>query len=253
LSSKGLEILFRDEYQKSTGILNGIDEQVWDPQTDTMIKPVYDIAGAEKGKLANKKALCKEFNLDYRKPLIAFIGRLVTEKGADLLPDILLQSLAKSKDLSFLILGSGEKAVEDSLTEIAEKFSAQCSGYIGYNEKLSHRIYAGADFLIMPSRVEPCGLNQLYALKYGTMPLVSATGGLKDTVKDFVKDSEGYGITFTPDNIPEAVAAIDRAVTLYKDTSRLQQLRRRMMMLDFSWDNSADQYIKLYKTLKPDI
>lgn len=251
LSCKGLETLFRAERQKGLGILNGTDDSVWNPKTDEMIVHNFYTETAEQGKLKNKKALCKEFGLDHKKPLVVFIGRLVTEKGADLLPDILLQSFEKSKEVNFLILGSGEKSIENSLTEIGGKFPTQCCIYIGYNEKLSHRIYAGADFLIMPSRVEPCGLNQLYSLKYGTMPLVSNTGGLKDTVLDFEKDSEGYGITFNTGSVPQAVTAIERALAVYNDSSMLKLLRKRMMSLDFSWNNSANQYIKLYQSLNP--
>ncbi|HXI00664.1 MAG TPA: glycogen/starch synthase [Sphingobacteriaceae bacterium] len=251
LNCKGLEPLFQAEWQKGLGILNGIDDSVWNPETDEMISPNYNTKTAGPGKLKNKKVLCTEFGLDHEKALVVFIGRLVTEKGADLLPEILLQSLNKSKEVNFLILGSGEKAIENSLAAIGEKFPTQCSVFIGYNEKLSHRIYAGADFLIMPSRVEPCGLNQLYSLKYGTMPLVSNTGGLKDTVRDFEKDNEGYGITFNTDSIAEAVTAIDRALTVYQDKTLLKLLRERMMSLDFSWNNSANQYIKLYQGLKP--
>lgn len=251
ISSKGLETLFQAEREKCIGILNGIDDSVWNPETDKMLAQNYTIQTAEQGKQTNKKALCKESGLDNKKPLVVFIGRLVGEKGADLLPDILIQSIERSKDVNFLILGSGEKAIEASLIEVGKKHPTQCSVVIGYNEQLSHRIYAGADFLIMPSRVEPCGLNQLYSLKYGTMPIVSSTGGLKDTVIDFAKDSNGYGITFDTGSLPEAVAAVERAITLYKDRLMLKVLRKRMMSLDFSWDNSANQYKNLYHNLNP--
>jgi starch synthase len=120
--------------------------------------------------------------------------------------------------------------------------------FIGYNEELSHRIYAGADFLLMPSRVEPCGLNQLYSLRYGTVPVVHSTGGLKDTVID-IESKNGYGICFNNLTEEDAAQAIARAVELYANTSQLQLLRKRMMSLDFSWDKSAQQYIKLYNSL----
>ena len=249
VSCRGLETLFQAERQKSTGILNGIDEAVWNPASDSMITRKYTTKTAEQGKEANKKALCKEFGLSSRKPLVAFIGRLVGEKGADLLPDIILQSIENTINVNFLILGSGENAIETSLTSIAEKFPTQCNVFIGYNEQLSHRIYAGADFLIMPSRVEPCGLNQLYSLKYGTMPIVSSTGGLKDTVIDFTNETNGFGIIFNPGDIPAAVDAIQRAISLYGDRPFLRSLRNRMMMLDFSWEASANQYKKLYQSL----
>ncbi|HEY0897720.1 MAG TPA: glycosyltransferase, partial [Sphingobacteriaceae bacterium] len=124
-----------------------------------------------------------------------------------------------------------------------------CAVYIGYNEELSHHVYAGADFLIMPSRVEPCGLNQLYSLHYGTMPIVCSTGGLKDTVIDFEEES-GYGIRFDSATVISACLAIKRAVKLYRDAAQLNAYRKQMMALDFSWQHAARQYINLYKTLK---
>jgi starch synthase len=120
--------------------------------------------------------------------------------------------------------------------------------YIGYNEDLAHQVYAAGDFLLMPSRVEPCGLNQLYALRYGTVPIVRSTGGLRDTVIDF-GDENGYGITFTNISAVEAGVAVDRALTLYANAPHIKLLRKRMMELDFSWDKSAKEYIELYESL----
>lgn len=122
--------------------------------------------------------------------------------------------------------------------------------FIGYNEELAHLVYAGSDFLLMPSRVEPCGLNQLYAIRYGTVPMVRSTGGLKDTVIDF-GDEGGYGIRYEETSVPDIEYAISRALVLYKNNKHLQQLRKRMMALDFSWDVSAKQYIDLYKSIIP--
>ncbi len=250
IQSNGLEYLFYIEGHKGKGIINGIDTQVWNPATDPMLVKNYTVKTADKGKTENKAALCERFKLSPDKPLFVFIGRLVDEKGADMLPQIIRQSLDKHKDeLSFLILGSGELEVEMELSQLSEQFAGECNVYIGYNEELAHQIYAGADFLLMPSRVEPCGLNQLYALRYGTVPIVRRTGGLRDTVIDF-GDENGYGITFNNISVGEACTAVDRAKHLYSNTALLKQLRKRMMELDFSWDKSASEYIELYKSLK---
>src|SRR6201999_1363097 len=151
---------------------------------------------------------------------------------------------------SFLMLGTGEPWIEQQLTELKNQFPGQCNVFVGYDESLSHLIYAGADFLLMPSRVEPCGLNQLYALRYGTVPVVRSTGGVKDTVIDF-GDEGGYGIRFTNVNVDDISSSISRAVVLYDDTPHLQQIRKRMIALDFSWDRSAKEYIQLYESLNP--
>lgn len=250
-NSNGLETLFGMEKQKGVGIINGIDTDVWNPATDTMIEANYAADAPDKNKLRNKKLLCKEFGLTSTKPLLAFIGRLVGEKGADLLPQIIRQTLSQQKgQFNILILGSGEKTVETELLALKTEFKKNYNVVIGYNELLSHRIYASADFLLMPSRVEPCGLNQLYALRYGTVPIVRNTGGLRDTVID-MRLVNGYGIRFDNATVEEACTAIERAAGLYKNTDRLQLLRKRMMGLDFSWHRSASQYIDVYTSLTP--
>jgi starch synthase len=250
IQSNGLEYLFYTERFKGLGIINGIDTQVWDPQTDPMLTTNYSIKKADAGKQMNKLVLCERFGLSPDKPLFTFIGRLVIEKGADMLPGIIRRSLDENPDgINFLILGSGDAEVELELTELKDQFRGRFNLFIGYDEGLAHQIYAGADFLLMPSRVEPCGLNQLYALRYGTVPIVRSTGGLKDTVIDFGNE-DGYGITFNNNNIDEACHAVWRGITLYQNTPHLQLLRKRMMTLDFSWDKSAKEYINLYESLK---
>lgn len=246
-----LSRLFMMEQQKGYGILNGIDTAVWDPRKDPMLLQRYNSRTVKSGKSANKHALCAQYHLDEKKPLVAFIGRLVGEKGADLLPEIILTSLMDLPgEVNFLVLGSGEKIIEYQLKDLNEKHPAHCAVYIGYNEELSHHVYAAADFLLMPSRVEPCGLNQLYSLRYGTMPVVSGTGGLKDTVLDVDDDENGYGIRFEAASVAGACSAIRRAVRLYREPALLNGLRRKMMALDFSWQHAARQYMNLYKTLK---
>jgi starch synthase len=250
-NSNGLEYLFYLERAKGQGIVNGIDTEVWNPYTDPMIAGPIDPLLPAKGKLANKKALCERFGLSPEQPLIAFIGRLVTEKGADLLPEAFTQSLNDhAGKVNILMLGAGDKETEAALTQLNDEFPDNYKTYIGYNEELAHLIYAGADFLLMPSRVEPCGLNQLYALRYGTVPIVRRTGGLIDTVIDF-GDEGGYGICFNQSNVNDIVYSISRAIELYKNTEHLQLLRKRMMALDFSWTQSAKQYNLLYESLTP--
>ncbi len=247
-SSNGLEKLFIMEKNKGVGIINGIDTQVWDPETDPMISDNYTIDTTDSGKKANKKSLCKEFGLAAAKPLVVFIGRLVGEKGAELLPEAIESCLNVYKGkVNFIVLGSGESEIEKELEKLSAKHKKQYGVYIGYDEELSHRIYAGADFLMMPSRVEPCGLNQLYAVRYGTMPIVHSTGGLKDTVIDV--NNEGYGITFEKLEVQELIKAVGRALDIFTEGNRMSELRKKMMSLDFSWDRSAKEYIDLYKSL----
>jgi len=250
-AANGLENLFEYEKGKSAGVLNGIDTQVWNPQTDSMIIKNYDKILVEKGKLKNKKELCSQFGLDPDKPLISFIGRLVGEKAADLLPEAISQSIYQHHGhASFLVLGSGEPQLENQLDDMKHQFSGYYNSYIGYSEPLSHLLYAGSDFLLMPSRVEPCGLNQMYALRYGTVPIVRSTGGLKDTVTDF-GDWQGFGIRFNEASVWDITYSIGRAIDLYNNKPDLYHwMRSHMMTIDHSWDSSAQQYIDIYNSLK---
>lgn len=244
--ANGLEALLRYERGKCSGILNGIDNEVWDPKTDPMLEKTYTSRTVESGKRANKEALCAVFNLDPAKPLFTFIGRLVGEKGADLLPDIFHNALAHSSgNINILVLGSGDPIVEARLNELNKWFPGNYNTYIGYNEKLSHQIYAGADFLLMPSRVEPCGLNQLYALRYGTIPIVRRVGGLRDTVVDI--GDGGFGICHDQTSIWDVGQAMGRAYELYQDKKRVKDILKYTMQLDHSWDRAAQQYIETYQ------
>jgi len=249
-SSNGLEYLFHLERAKGSGIINGIDTEVWNPKTDPMIPHKYTAAKPEEGKAQNKVEICQKFGLDVEKPLISFIGRLVLEKGADLIADAIRRSMHEHPgQFSFLMLGTGEPWIEQQLAELKNQFPGLCNVFVGYDESLSHLIYAGSDFLLMPSRVEPCGLNQLYSLRYGTVPIVRSTGGLKDTVIDF-GDEGGYGIRFNNISVDDISYSIGRALSLYQNKPHLELLRKRMMALDFSWDRSAKEYITLYESLK---
>ena len=248
--ANGLESLFQYETGKCVGILNGIDTAIWNPATDPFIQKNYDERSVKEGKKKNKKEICARFGLDADKPLFTFIGRLVGEKAADVLPDAIRDCIYQHEgNASFLILGSGDPLVEARLDDLKNQIGGYYNNYIGYNEALSHQIYAAADFLLMPSRIEPCGLNQMYALRYGTVPMVRSTGGLKDTVKDF-GDWQGYGIRFNHASVQDIVHAVGRAIDLYFNKKELYSwMRSYMMQIDNSWDRSADEYIRLYESL----
>jgi starch synthase len=247
--ANGLENLFEYEKGKCVGILNGIDNDVWDPLTDTYILDNFSYKDVDAGKKLNKKKLCDDFGLHIEKPLFIFIGRLVGEKSAELLPQAINDSIYHiSGKMNFLILGSGDSWVEMQLEIMKSSLMGFYNSQIGYNEKLAHQMYAGADFLLMPSKVEPCGLNQMYALRYGTMPIVRSTGGLKDTVTD-IGDKDGFGIRFNLASVGDITLSIYRATELYADKKKLTAVRKRMMQIDNGWEVSADKYIKLYESV----
>ena len=248
-NANGLESLFEYEQGKCTGILNGIDTAVWDPAIDPYIDPNFTAKDAAIGKLANKKVLCDLFNLDIAKPLFIFIGRLVHEKAADLLPQAIYDSVYHMEGkMNFLVIGSGEPSVERELENMKSQLEGYYNSQIGYNEKLSHQMYAGADFLLMPSRVEPCGLNQMYAMRYGTVPIVRNTGGLRDTVIDY-GEPNGYGIRFNDATVWDITYSIHRALEMYNKPKLLKKILATIMKLDFSWETSTQRYIKLYEGL----
>jgi starch synthase len=246
--ANGLENLLRFERSKSVGILNGIDTDVWNTQTDEMLHANYTLKGFKKGKAANKAFLCEQFNLDPKLPLFTFIGRLVGEKGADLLPQICSVALNEFyQKLNILILGSGDTNVERDLQNLQNFYHGNFNTYIGYNEKLAHIIYAGADFLLMPSRVEPCGLNQMYALRYGTIPIVRRTGGLKDTVYDF--GDGGFGICHDKTTVFDVTHSMYRGIQLYADTKTFEAIIKTTMQIDHSWHKVAEEYSAVYQSL----
>jgi starch synthase len=194
-SANGLEALFEYEKGKCYGILNGIDTKVWDPETDSYLENHYNIKSLAAGKAKNKEILCNRFGLDMKKPLISFIGRLVGEKGADLLPQAIGDSFYYiGRKSNFLILGSGEAHIQDNLERVSKFSEGDFSIFIGYDEGLSHMIYAGADFILMPSRVEPCGLNQMYAMIW----YHSDCSGHRRTERHGHRyyEPNGYGIRF---------------------------------------------------------
>lgn len=247
-SANGLESLFNMVRYKSKGILNGIDIEVWDPATDPALEKNYSIKNYEVGKQENKEKLCKLFNLDPTKPLFSFIGRLLEEKGGDLLPHASAVSLSENyQKLNILILGSGNAAIENQLNSLLQDYKGNYNTFIGYNEELAHLIYAGSDFLLMPSRVEPCGLNQMYSLRYGTIPIVRRTGGLKDTVIDF--GDNGNGICHDQATVDDVCYSIQRAIKLFDDKKELNKIRKIGMNTDHSWERVCQEYIEMYKQI----
>ncbi|WP_027377539.1 glycogen synthase [Kaistella palustris] len=244
-SFRGLESLVRQEGSKAYGIINGIDTEVWDPKTDAFLDFNFDRNDVFTGKWKNKKALCEEYGLNPDLPLFSFIGRFAGEKGADLLPDIVEKSIHQTHGaLNIIILGSGDPVIENRLRELSAIYSNFALD-LGYKEYLSHKIYASSDFLLMPSRVEPCGLNQMYAMRYGTVPVVRYIGGLRDTVEDI--STGGSGLNFGAATADDTVNAMHRAVHIYHHRELMDQLVISNMNFDFSWENSAFKYLQMYR------
>jgi starch synthase len=247
-SANGLESLFQKVRYKSKGILNGIDNRVWNTETDAMLYTNYTIENQESGKQENKEKLCTRFNLNPTKPLFSFIGRLFPEKGADLLPEASALALSENKEaINIFILGSGSTEIENQLTELSQDYKGSFNVFIGYDEELAHKTYAGSDFLLMPSRVEPCGLNQMYSMRYGTIPIVRRTGGLKDTVVDF--EDDGNGICHDQASVEDMCYSIQRAVNLYEDQLKINKIRIKGMSSDHSWERVCQEYIELYNLI----
>lgn len=249
-SSGGLEYLISHEQHKCLGLLNGIDAEVWDPRTDKYLPHRLEGDDWEAFKTNNKAALAERYQLDLSKPIVTFIGRLVNEKGADLLPDTIRQLLHQQVNLAFAVLGTGEAWLHHAFERLRSEFAERFDAVLEYNEGLAHQLYAGSDFLIMPSRVEPCGLNQMYAMRYGTIPIVRAVGGLRDTVPDIGEpDGSGRGIQFTQFNMSDAYLALYRAAELFQDQERFKATRQMVTTVDFSWDHAAQQYDEIYNEL----
>ena len=246
ISFRGLESLVRDEFSKAYGIINGIDNDIWDPENDAMIDFNFNQNTAIQFKKKNKNKLCEKYNLNPELPLFAFIGRFAGEKGADLLPEVIWKSIKQSFGaINIMVLGSGNEYIETQLKELNSVYS-NLAVELGYNESLAHQIYASADFLLMPSRVEPCGLNQMYAMRYGTVPVVSYTGGLKDTVQDIT--TGGAGLNFNFPGVDDIIHAMSRSLEVFNNKEEMNNLVLSNMQFDFSWEKSAEKYLALYKS-----
>lgn len=245
----GLEHILRARQYKLTGILNGIDTEVYDPSTDTRIKTNYTLK-TRNLKYHNKFALQTELGLTKTNdvPLIGMVTRLTHQKGMDLVCSAL--DWMMTLDAQFVILGSGDKQYEDKLRAVADAHPDKMRAIIGFDANLAQRIYAGADFFLMPSEFEPCGLAQMIALRYGTIPIVRATGGLVDTVFPFNPETcEGNGINFGCIDTNDMSDAIWRATELYRDKQKFSAIKKNAMSGDYSWKTSAQKYLELYREI----
>ncbi len=232
-----------------TGILNGVDYHEWNPENDPYIAAPYTASDLS-GKAACKKQLQELFHLEQTSavPIIGCVSRFVTQKGLDMLAQTIEPMLTNMK-LQFVILGAGDKRLESFFGSLPARYPGKIGSYIGYSNELSHIIEAGSDFFIMPSLYEPCGLNQIYSLKYGTLPIVRATGGLEDTVEQY-DEKTGYGTGFKFLD-PHSSAVYNTAgwaiSTWYDRHKHIELMRKRAMIKDFSWEKSAEAYSKLYE------
>ncbi len=249
----GLEGLLNHRAESLTGILNGVDYRSWNPQEDTYLEHHYDTEDLS-GKQANKEALQGELGLvpAPKTPIVGHIGRMVEQKGVDLILDA-LPRLLQDHEVQVAILGSGDQPFETAASQLAARFPGRVSTHIGYNERLAHRIEAGSDLFLMPSRFEPCGLNQMYSLHYGTLPVVRRTGGLADTVVDTTPETlakgTANGFVFEYAYSDALREAVERALAFYPQRKTWKQLMTTGMAQDFSWEHSAREYMQLYKSM----
>jgi len=234
------------------GILNGVDYNNFSPEKDKLIPYKYSVADFKIGKIKNKEALYKTLKVDFplERPLISLISRLVNQKGIDLIQRV-FEEMLKSDDFSFVLLGSGEENYEKYFSELEKQFPDKVKSYLGYSNKLAHQIYAASDMFLMPSKFEPCGLGQIIALKYGTIPIVRETGGLVDTIEAYNEyEKKGNGFSFTSFNAHDMMHTIRYALHTYKnDKNSWYGLVENAMMSDFSWKKSAKVYKEVYKDL----
>jgi len=247
VSSYGLEWLFESEGHKCHGILNGIDYEVWNPKTDQYLDH-HSKGDVISFKKENKDNLCTHYQIDSSLCTISFIGRMVDQKGADLLAYAMHAILSERDDINFIVLGTGDPYLEDQFSLLQKKYPNQTGITLAYNEKLAHQIYAASDFLIMPSRHEPCGLNQMYSMRYGTAPIVNNTGGLIDSVISY-SDKKGTGIKISDLSVQGIVSAIIEAKDLFTKTKTFKDTVNNCINSNFSWESSSQKYIDIYETL----
>ncbi len=250
--SNGLNSVLQKRKDKIYGIINGIDTNIWNPEKDKFIAKNYSLKNLE-NKLVNKKILLERFGLkfDDNIPVIGVISRLYESKGTDLLNDSFEELM--ELDLQLVLLGTGERKYQTAFEKFSKKYSDKFACYLGFNDELSHLIEAGSDMFLMPSKFEPCGLNQMYSLFYGTVPIVRETGGLTDIVVRFnEKTEEGNGFMFKEYKPAAMISEIKRALKYYHDKKIWNKIIRNGMRGDFSWMNSAKKYIDLYKEMLSD-
>jgi starch synthase len=245
----GLEGLISHRRHNLSGIVNGVDYNVWSPGRDSQI-PVQYNQRCLFHKTENKRALQAHFGLpvDSGRPLFGVISRLVEQKGIDLILEIVTKLVAGNAQL--VILGSGDPVIESAIRKARAEWPQHVAAFLGYDEALAHQIEAGADIFLMPSRFEPCGLNQIYSQRYGTVPIVRHTGGLADTVTDTtpetLENGTATGFSFTATRAEALLAAVTRALQYYREPDAWQQIITNGMKQDFSWKRSAERYLQLY-------
>lgn len=243
----GLEGVLRERASTVTGILNGVDYDEWGPETDRFIVAKYSAADLS-GKLKCKQDLLTSFGIaaDSGLPVIGIVSRFAAQKGFDLISQV-MDRLAR-EDMIVVALGAGDKAYEEMFRRLNKQFPNKIAVKVAYDNALAHKIEAGSDMFLMPSRYEPCGLNQIYSMKYGTVPIVRATGGLDDTIESWSPRTEkGTGFKFTNYNGEELLLTIKRAVQAFRDQSSWQVLMRNGMAKDYSWNASAKEYVRVYE------
>ncbi|MFH1874341.1 MAG: glycogen synthase GlgA [Pseudomonadota bacterium] len=246
----GLEAVLHERKKDIVGILNGIDYSHWDPATDKLIPKKYS-AKELKGKDACRTELQKCFKLPVRKdvPIMGIISRLATQKGFDLLEDV-IPSLIKA-NVQVVVLGTGEPHYHELFQTLAQKYPKDVGVALKFDNSLAHLIEAGSDFFLMPSRYEPCGLNQMISMKYGTIPVVRATGGLDDSVTPFNKNTlKGNGFKFQKYDAQEFIKTLNKSLTTFRDQKTFKKLILNAMKTDFSWNRSAEEYIELYEKIR---
>lgn len=245
--SEGLDGILNARAADLSGIINGIDKQVFNPKTDPKIPAHFD-RGHLKGKAACKAELQSRMGLEVRPdvPLFSMVTRMTEQKGFDLVTCV-LDDLMSNEDMQFMLLGSGDERFENFMRAAEERYKGRLTAYIGYNEELSHLVYAGSDFFVMPSRFEPCGLSQMLAMRYGTLPIVRETGGLRDTVEPYNQfTGEGNGFSFANYDAWELADTVRRALDCWRNPETMKNLISNAMLADFGFDLSAQEYAKLY-------
>lgn len=232
------------------GILNGLDEDIWSPERDPLIAKKFSLKNHDKVKPENKQALQRQLGLpeDGDVPLFGFLSRLWHQKGVDLLLEVI--GKIRERGAQIVLMGVGDEQFQRKFLDWAKRYPKKIAAQIKFDEKLAHRIYAGSDFFLMPSRFEPCGLSQMISLHYGTIPVVYKTGGLADTVIDFRTDAaKGNGLVFDRYTKEEFLKTVLAAFDLFSDAGRMKQLRENALRSDFSWRHSAVEYKALYRCL----
>ncbi len=246
----GLEGVLESRGDRIVGILNGLDEDLWNPSRDPHIAKKFSLKDYDKAKPENKQALQKQLGLpqDTEVPLLGFVSRLWHQKGVDLLLEVV--GKVRDRGAQIVLMGVGDEQFQKKFKDLAKRYPQRIAAQIKFDEELAHRIYAGADFFLMPSRFEPCGLSQLISLHYGTVPLVYKTGGLADTVRDFRADSAtGNGLVFDRYTKEDFFKTVVTALELFGDKGKMKQLRENALRSDFSWGHSAAEYKELYRCL----